>query len=261
MTPTLSCQFLVKPKHDESLRVLSSMNEIDGKTLHIVQKEAVSLQKAVVCGFPPGVWTLSPVSVGQHLLVHVEEVQGRSRDQAGLLCSLREKSLNSLTLPLGGVLLSDRSFRSHLGAPGVSGGATTKSAARSVPGAGFTVMPTTLPSPAQEEGRNSCMLPQLWRQVPCLELGLPLEEGPSLQDAQPPAGQAEQQERGDEPGEEGKAAYSKEAAANPETSGEALWTAAPAQGAVAHREKKNTAGREGSEQKQRSGSGTTAVSP
>ena len=122
----------------------------------------------------------------------------------------------------------------------------------------------TLPFPAQEEGENSCMLPQLWRQAPCLELGLPLEEGSSLQDTQPPsdqAPQAEQQEGGDEPGEEGKAAYLKEAAAKPETPGETLWTAAPAQGAVAAHEEKDTAGREGSEQKHCSGSGTTTVSP
>ena len=50
--PTLSGQFLVKPKDDKSLRVLSSIKKINGKPLHIVQKEASSLQKAVVCGFP-----------------------------------------------------------------------------------------------------------------------------------------------------------------------------------------------------------------
>ena len=50
--PTLSGQFLVKPRDDESLRVLLSVKEIDGKPLHNVQKEAASLQKAIVCGFP-----------------------------------------------------------------------------------------------------------------------------------------------------------------------------------------------------------------
>ena len=54
-----------------------------------------------------------------------------------------------------------------------------------------------------------------------------------------PAGQtpkAGQQERGEEPGEEGKAADSKEEAANPETVGEVLLTAAPADGAEAYHE-------------------------
>ena len=50
--PTLGSQFLVKPRDDEILRVLTSIKENDGKPLHIVQKEAALLQKAVVCGFP-----------------------------------------------------------------------------------------------------------------------------------------------------------------------------------------------------------------
>ena len=50
--PTLSDQFLEKPRDDESLQVLSSIKEIDGKPLHIVLKEASWLQKSVVCGFP-----------------------------------------------------------------------------------------------------------------------------------------------------------------------------------------------------------------
>ena len=50
--PTASGQFLVKPKDDESLRILTSTKEINGKPLHIVQKESTSLQKAVICGFP-----------------------------------------------------------------------------------------------------------------------------------------------------------------------------------------------------------------
>ena len=54
-----------------------------------------------------------------------------------------------------------------------------------------------------------------------------------LADKPPGAGQ---QEGGDKPEEEGKAEYSKEEAANPETSGEALWTAAPADGTEAYHE-------------------------
>ena len=50
--PTLSGQFLVKTKDDESLRVLTSIKEIDGKLLHIVQKKSALLQKAVICSFP-----------------------------------------------------------------------------------------------------------------------------------------------------------------------------------------------------------------
>ena len=53
MKPILSGRFLMKPRDDESLRVLTSIKEIDGKPLHILQKEAALLQKkAVVCGFP-----------------------------------------------------------------------------------------------------------------------------------------------------------------------------------------------------------------
>ena len=50
--PALTGQFLVKSKDNESLWVLSFIKEVDGKPLHFVQKETVSLQKGAVCGFP-----------------------------------------------------------------------------------------------------------------------------------------------------------------------------------------------------------------
>ena len=83
--PTLSGQFLVKPKDDESIWVLSSIKEIDGQPLHIVQKEAASLQKGVVCGFPQefGLCLLSRLD-NICMLAHADEVQGRSRDQEAL---------------------------------------------------------------------------------------------------------------------------------------------------------------------------------
>ena len=50
--PTASGHFLIKPRDDKSLHILSSTRELDGKPLPIVQKDSVLLQKAVVCGFP-----------------------------------------------------------------------------------------------------------------------------------------------------------------------------------------------------------------
>ena len=59
--PTLSSQFLVKHRDDQSLRVLTSAKEINVNPLHIMQKEAALLQKAVVCDFPQdfGLYLLS----------------------------------------------------------------------------------------------------------------------------------------------------------------------------------------------------------
>ena len=50
--PTASGHFLIKPRDDKSLQILSSTKELDGKQLPIVQKDSVLLQRAVVCGFP-----------------------------------------------------------------------------------------------------------------------------------------------------------------------------------------------------------------
>ena len=82
--PTLSGQFLVKPKDDESLWVLSSIKEINRKPLHIMQKEAASLQKAVVCGFPQefGLCLLSRLD-NVCLPMRMKSRAG-VRDQAGL---------------------------------------------------------------------------------------------------------------------------------------------------------------------------------
>ena len=66
--PRANGQFLIQPTDDRSLRILSVTREIDGKRLHIkiVQKEALSLQKAVICGFPQ--------ELGLCLLSRLEEV-------------------------------------------------------------------------------------------------------------------------------------------------------------------------------------------